>query len=358
MAADKSMADPQMAFGVLKDSFTRAADRCGASICETHYIFAGQAARFRIVGTNLFGQIHQPFAHPKIDNEPLRTQKLTVELWDQQYTGVICQIGSMQENCLASSPMFQVSADGRFAFKQTRHSTICLDRKNRHMVGCMSGAAMISLYERGRPLHGPLNLWHNDQDSPVIHAGLISRDGHGVLVAGSSGAGKSTSTLTCVDAGFDYLSEDLTALQGSSANSFFGHSIYNSAHLETHHLTRFPSLVPFAIKGRSPMEDKFLILLSQVYPERLRRDTEITAVALPRVVQADKSRIRPASKAETLLALAPSSLIMPQLSAGMQGFQKLVTLVEHVPCYWLELGRELSEIPHRVDELIESAIGV
>ena len=106
------------------------------------------------------------------------------------------------------------------------------------------------------------------------------------------------------------------------------------------------------------MEDKFLILLSQVYPERLRRDTEITAVALPRVVQADKSRIRPASKAETLLALAPSSLIMPQLSAGMQGFQKLVTLVEHVPCYWLELGRELSEIPHRVDELIESAIGV
>jgi hypothetical protein len=351
------MADPQLAFGVLKDSFTRAADRCGASICETDYIFAGQVARFRIVGTDLFGQIHQPFAHLKVDKEPLRTQKLTVELWDQRYTGVICQIGSMQENCLASSPMYQVSADGRFVFKQTLHSTICLDRKNRHMVGCMSGAAMISLYERGRPLHGPLNLWHNDQDSPVIHAGLISREGHGVLVAGSSGAGKSTSTLTCVDAGFGYLSEDLVALQVSSVGSFLGHSIYNSAHLEAHHLTRFPSLVPFAIKGRSPMEHKFLVLLSQVYPERLRRVAEIRAVALPRVVQAVKSRIRPASKAETLLALAPSSLLVPQLSPGMQGFQKLVSLVEQVPSYWLELGPELSEIPGCVAELIESATG-
>ena len=103
------------------------------------------------------------------------------------------------------------------------------------------------------------------------------------------------------------------------------------------------------------MEDKFLVLLSQVYPERLRRVAEIRAVALPRVVHSGKCRIRPASKAETLLALAPSSLIVPQLSPGMQGFQKLVSLVEHVPSYWLELGPELSEIPHCVAEVFESA---
>ena len=90
----------------------------------------------------------------------------------------------------------------------------------------------------------------------------------------------------------------------------------------------------------------------------LKEFLSVSAIALPCVLQADKSRIRRASRAETLLALAPSSLIMPQLSAGMQGFQKLVSLVEQVPCYWLELGRELSEIPDRVDELIERAIGV
>ena len=70
------MVDPQLAFGVLKDSFARAADRCGASVCETGYIFAGQKARFRIVGKDLLDQIHQPFAHLKVDKELPRTEKL------------------------------------------------------------------------------------------------------------------------------------------------------------------------------------------------------------------------------------------------------------------------------------------
>ena len=82
------MLDPQLAFGILKDNFTRAADRCGASIWrETELCICwADFARFRVVGTDLFGQIHEPFAHLKVDKESLGTQKLTVELWDQQHT--------------------------------------------------------------------------------------------------------------------------------------------------------------------------------------------------------------------------------------------------------------------------------
>ena len=356
MAPDLDSQDAEVAFRVLQDSFLEASDRCPSSLCETPYVFAGQAARVRIIGHGLADRIHQPFAHLQIDDAALKLPHLTVELWDQRDTRVLCRVGSMQEDCLASNPILTASPDGRFVFKQTRHSSVCFDRAEGRMVGCMSGAPLISLYERGRPLHGPLTLWHNDQDTPVIHAGLVSLNGHGVLFAGSSGSGKSTSSLVCVDAGFKYLSEDQTGLESSSNGSFLGHSLYNSAHVEANHLIRFPTLKPFAIKGRSPLENKFLILLSQVFPTRLEPVTEIKAVALPRVLQTEHSRIHRASKGETLKALAPSSLLVPRLSAGMQGFNRLVALVEKVPCFRLELGRKLNEIPCRVAELLDTAI--
>ena len=63
----------------------------------------------------------------------------------------------------------------------------------------------------------------------------------------------------------------------------------------------------------------------------------------------DAAKVRPKSK--TLLALGPSSLIeIP--SRGMDGFSRLAQLVEQVPTYALELGRDFGSIPRRVDDLI------
>jgi len=41
-----------------------------------------------------------------------------------------------------------------------------------------------------------------------LHAACVGRDGHGVLLMGESGSGKSTVSLLCLLAGFDFLSED------------------------------------------------------------------------------------------------------------------------------------------------------
>jgi hypothetical protein len=120
---------------------------------------------------------------------------------------------------------------------------------------------------------------------PLVHAGLVSKSGRGVLLAGPAGSGKSTSAITSACSGFDYLSEDLVALQSSSDEGFVGHSLYSSAFMEPDHLTRFPLFDRIAIKGKYGFEKKYLVLLSQIVSLRFAHLPHHAVVAhLPRLI--------------------------------------------------------------------------
>jgi hypothetical protein len=72
------------------------------------------------------------------------------------------------------------------------------------------------------------------------------------------------------------------------------------------------------------------------------------------VVGRGETSFRPASQAEALLALAPSSVMfLPGASA--RSLDKLGKLVECVPCYWLELGRDVDRIPDAVRRMMAAA---
>jgi serine kinase of HPr protein (carbohydrate metabolism regulator) len=227
----------------------------------------------------------------------------------------------------------------------------------------MAWSEAVFIYERAKPLSRLILEWSNDQGIQVIHAGLVSRHGKGVLFVARSGSGKSTASLACLCSGFDFAGDDFVGLQRLRDGSFIGHSLYNSVFLETEHLARFPELEPFAIPGGSH-EEKAAVILSQVFPERLRTHISIQAVVLPRVADGQESLFGGIPKSQALLAMAPSSLIeipsrgMESLieipSRGMEGFERLAQLVEQVPTFEMRLGRDLKTIPECVDKLITS----
>jgi hypothetical protein len=249
----------------------------------------------------------QPFSHLRTDTTDPDTPQLTIDLWDENATGIRCYTGSR-----ASGPEWtevtSMSSDGRFVGQLLPNTLSCFDRNVQHIVGSIAWSQRTFIYERAKPLARPLLEWHNDRHIQVIHAGLVSQHGQGVLFAAKSGSGKSTSSLACLCAGFNYVGEDFIGLQKLGDGSFVGHSLYNSVFLETGHLARFPELRPYVIQGMSH-EEKSVVILSHVFPERLERCASIRAVVLPRVVDAPESRIRSASKGQALLTLGPSSLI-------------------------------------------------
>jgi hypothetical protein len=160
----------------------------------------------------------------------------------------------------------------------------------------------------------------------------------------------------CLSAGFDYLGDDYTGVQAGSDSTPIGHSIYNSSHLDPEHARRFPELWRHAIPATQPFEDKSLILLSNVFHKRLAPSARIRVLLLPRVADADESAVRAASKGEALLRLAPSTLLLLP-GQNRRGLGFMADLVKAVPCFWLDLGRNLGSIAPRVDEVLAAVIG-
>jgi hypothetical protein len=77
---------------------------------------------------------------------------------------------------------------------------------------------------------------------------------------------------------------------------------------------------------------------------------------MPRIVGQGETRFRRASKVQTLIALAPSTLKVP-MGAGFDGFMNLTDFIPRIPCFILECGPDVHQIPECVHRMVDQALG-
>ena len=328
---------------------------CPDQLCESWYLFAGHRVRVRVVGRALAAHVQQPLSHLGVAEQADGSADLTIDLWDEQETGVPCPPGLADTADLpmkAAGGILSYSVDGRLAQYTRPASATWLMRDAGQMIGWRAVGEHLSLFERRRPLPVLLALWYYDRGIYCVHASMVARGHRGVLLPGPTGAGKSTSVLACLLAGFDVLGDDEIGLQRLPDGSFVGHSMFNSTHLEPHQLGHFPRLQPYATYSDEPGEVKATMLLSQILPERLPRQEPIRAIAMPRVAGGAGSTIRPATRAEVLRRMGTSTLLQSPLGMGAPGLNQLSQLVQAVPGFWLELGDDVATIPACLDDLL------
>jgi hypothetical protein len=343
------------AWAVLEAAFGRAAGRGRPE--AAWWRLAGRTVRGRIVGKDLAERLARPFAHLQA-GEPAAEPDLCLDLWDGEATGVELPAGTILDTIPGwhdSGGISTVSSGSRYYIHGLFESRAILDRHARRIIGWTPSAGRLSLYERGKPFRVLLSVWLHDRGIQVVHAALVSKGGRGVLLPGRGGAGKSTSALACLLEGFRYLGDDYVGLERLGNGSFSGYSLYNSTWLEPDHLLRFPPLVPHAIRGVLSWERKRLIHLAEIFPEGMAHSAPIRLLALPQVVHRSTTRSRVASRAEAVLAMAPTSIFELTPRVGAEGFERLAALATRLPAHWLELGERLPEIPSRIDDLLAGA---
>jgi len=326
---------------------------------EHFFSFGGRRVRMRVVGRELADRLTRPFAHlrssDRAGDAPI---SLSIDVWDEREAHVPYppeeDVDPTEIRWPAGQGLLAVSAGTRFVRYDCTAWVTWLDRAERRMIGWRANADRLAMHERTRPLPFLLPVWYADQGVHIIHAGLVARDGRGVLLCGANGAGKSTTSLACLCGGLEFLSDDHVGIEQTGNGSFIGHSIFASTRLEPDHLQRFPMLVPHAIMSQEWFETKSLILTAEVAPRSVTRSASIRAIALPTIVDAPSSRIEPVSRAEALRALAPSSMMQMPFGATHDRFRALAKLVASVPAYRLELGRDIGAIAPRVAELIDT----
>jgi len=340
-------------FAAVSDRFARARDRCGAG--ELRFRFADHDVRLRVAGGALTDALHAPFAHLAA-NDGEGAPQLAIDLWDVTESGVAQPPAELAHPSGSSwdlgDSLLAMSADARFISHAARRSIAWLDRRDGRITGWYADAADLSLHQRGKPLQTLLALWARDRGLHAVHAGLVGRSGRGVLLPGRSGSGKSTATLASLQDGYTYIGDDWIALDRRADGTHVGHGLYGTACLESQHAEHFARLHPQTVAANGAPEPKSVLLLSQTVPERLARSVPLCALALPQVVDRVETRVRPASRRDALLTIVPSSIFTMSPRGGRGDAQRMIDLVEQLPAYWLEIGRDMRQIPRRIDDIL------
>ena len=210
-------------------------------------------------------------------------------------------------------------------------------------------AGTLTLREHSSPLREILHWWQWQRGRQLVHAGAVAVGEDGVLIAGVSGSGKSTSTLACLLEGLDYVGDDHVLLADEGEPTIY--SVYNTAKLHPDHARTFPRLWPHIANPEALDVGKALWFVQDLAPERLRRRIRAKAVVVPRVGSGWTTRFQAISPGAALLALAPSTIIQLR-GVDDRAFAWMARFVARLPCYRLELGREPASIADAVRELI------
>ncbi len=351
--------DQLTCFQLSYTGFERAAQAAG--VVESFYSIGGYTLCLRFAGTGLVPYLSPAITH--LTTAPTATPDLTVCLWDSASTATPLPllIGSMVEliQCHWTDylgPRKEIKAyDGariRANFHIGPNILSMLDRQRNLACYWIADAQNIPYWEQGSPLQTILNWWTTDHHRQYVHAGAVGTAEGGVLLAGKGGSGKSSTALACIDSPLVYASDDYCLV--STDPTPYVYSLYNTAKLKGQaDLERFPHLAPL-VNNRDRMEsEKAMLFLHQHHPAKVVSGFPIKAVLIPRITGQSDTSVRPTTTGAALRALAPST-IFQLAGSGQTAFQTMSSLVKQVPCYSLELGTEMAQIPEVILSLLLS----
>lgn len=350
-------ADRLAYFQALVDGFGRAEQASGG--LDRVYSVGGYTVCLRFAGPALPPHLTPALAH--LESAPTNRPDLTVCVWDSASTATRLPLLVDSLVHLLRLRWFE-QLDGRRAIKGYNSARIrttfhlgpdilsALDTNANLAVYWVEDAGHIPYYERGYPLQTILNWWLADHHRTFVHAGAVGRPEGGVLLAGQSGSGKSTTTLACLESGLALAGDDYTLVAVDPAP--VGYSLYNTAKLRTvADMGRFPHLVTRLSNTERLAEEKPMLFLQEHFPDRVLSQFPIRAILLPQVTGRPTTSVQSVSPMTALKALAPSTLLQLP-GAGQASFQAMARLVRQVPCYTLALGTDLAQIPVVITDLL------
>lgn len=318
---------------------------------QFHYFqVANFVIRLWFANETLVDIITPSLAHLAI-KEPVSPADLTICLWDSASTQTP-EIAPSLPNSFYSDRGELIYCNNERVFSLMDPHTRALslfDKQTNRAMYWVKSVSDLPWWASGSPLQYLLHWWSFDKGFQLTHAASLGHDAGGVVIAGKSGSGKSTTTLLCLQQGMRYLSEDYCLLQENPTPHIY--SVYNSAKLEQKTLDIFPDLKKYIVNTNRQPHEKALLFQQQIYPEKILKACPLKAMLVSVIDSSRPSWLEPISIENMMPALAVSTM-WQLIRSGTATFNRLKNISQSVPCYRLHLGTDLANIPTIVEKLL------
>jgi hypothetical protein len=307
------------------------------------FTWADHRIRIVLVGIENTGFFTDAIYH-RLTEEETGPEELVIYVVDDSVAGFVLPTPFWKEGDFdAYGRMQEIGEDYFVEYASDNQVLVVLGRKVGIGVIWVRNVASLPEWERSFPFRNVLYQWFKNSRLMFVHAGAVGDQNGGVLLTGKGGMGKSTATLACLDSELRYAGDDFVMIDTETLEV---HSLYNVAKLEASNLHRFPALAPFIVNPESLPQDKGQLFLHFFKPHSLIHTFKLKAIFLPRFTGRENTSIRQATKGDALLALAPSTIGL--LKADTQMMARIAGLIQKLPCFWIETGTKLEQIPSSI----------
>jgi hypothetical protein len=173
----------------------------------------------------------------------------------------------------------------------------------------------------------------------LAHGAAIGINGKGILLAGAGGSGKSTTTAAAVHGGLNTVGDDFLLIDPERTRA---HALYDTIKLDVRSAAWFPQIAAHAVNKEHVPAFKARVHVSESLPLAFVTSLPLDAILLPRVGQHARTEITPATSAEALRALVPSTIFLVR-GGEPETIRKASSFLRGMPAYHCLLGAEPSE---------------
>jgi hypothetical protein len=332
--------------------YALAARRSAAS--ERSYRIGGHRILVRFAGDELVARTDPALARPtpaERADHPRAEPSLVVEMWDSTSSGVPIGRAPWAADDFRPLGLVEPFCTERFLTAIDVHtaSLSLLDRETATARFWLEDASRMAYWQSASPLRLILSWWASTVGMQLTHVAAVAGSRGAVLLVGGAGAGKSTTSLTCVAGGLQFLGDDYCLLAPGPDPTV--HRVYSTAKLRPDAFDRLPQLLPLARNAARLDREKAVLDLLPTHADALVESAPITAIVVPRVT--GRFRRRRASPGAVLRAMAPST-VFGLFGATPNTLSTLARLSREVPGYELELGDDVDGVVASIAELVDS----
>lgn len=257
-------------------------------------------------------------------------------------------------------PVYDAPEGGRVLYHEAS-DRLWMAFENRAVVACDFPAGRIDTFV-ARPLAE--NLWLASHPLFTlallelmkrrgrfgVHAASVSRGRRGILIAGTSGAGKTTLTLTLLRAGLGFSGDDLCFLREKDGELCLL-AFPDEIDVAERSLDFFPELSFLKDRERPVGRPKWPLRAEEVYDTRFVNSSRPAAVVFPEISEENESGLEAIGSDEALMELTPN-VLLTHTEESRRHLQVLGRLARDAECYRLRTGRDFDRLPKMLSELL------